>query len=60
MPVDNGNNIHIPAPGDIIRVKWQQIDASQNLWHTDVGGINFNDGNHKASAITIDTIYYSI
>jgi len=82
MPDDNGNNIHIPAPGDIIRVKWQQInaaqmtvvasyfDASKNLWNqgvinatvnvANVGGINFTDGFHKASSITIDSNTYSI
>lgn len=82
MPDDNANNIHIPGAGDIIRVKWQQInanqmtvqasyfDASKNAWNlnvinttvntTNVGGINFNDGNHKASSITIDSTHYSI
>jgi hypothetical protein len=82
LPDDNANNIHIPGAGDIIRVKWQQInttqmtvwvsyfDASKNAWNqnvinttvnvSNIGGVNFNDGYHKASSVTIDSIYYSI
>jgi hypothetical protein len=81
---------NLPEPGDIIRVRWEQIgntsinlrvsyfDASTNTWFNNVindthdlssvpsqdsslpGNVNFLDGNHLASSITIDTPYYSI
>ena len=82
LPQASALNSHIPEPGDIIRVRWEQInatqlnvrasyyDASANSWKTNainvttnnsnVGGINFNDGFHLASSITIDSHYYSI
>ncbi len=83
MPLASiGGGSHIPEPGDIIRVRWEQLsgnqlnvkasyyDASTATWHTDVinhtvnltniGGINFTDGWHTASSITIDSNSYSI
>jgi hypothetical protein len=82
MPVASIGGTHIPEPGDIIRARWEQVnatqlnvrasyfDASANTWHTDVinvtinnanvDGINFTDGYHQASSITIDSPDYSI
>jgi hypothetical protein len=83
--INDGRNI--PEPGDIIRVRWEQMtttnlnvrvsyyDASTNTWYTNVinstvnvsnisgggnGPVNYNDGYHTASSITIDSPYYSI
>lgn len=83
--INDGRNI--PEPGDIIRVRWQQMtttnlnvrvsyyDASTNTWYTNIinstvnvsnipggsnGPVNYNDGYHTASSITIDSPYYSI
>ena len=81
-----GQGSHIPEPGDIVRVRWEQVnstqlnvrvryyDASMGIWHNDVinttnnitsiannpAPINFTDGYHQASSITIDSPYYSI
>lgn len=82
-----GQGSHIPEPGDIIRVRWQQTttnnirvqasyyDASTGTWHTNVidhefdgttvgesqfGPVDYNDGYHTASSITIDSPSYSI
>ena len=82
MPLASIGGSHIPEPGDIIRVRWEQLtstqlsvkasyfDASASTWNKDVinttinnsniGEINFNDGYHKASSITIDSTSYSI
>jgi len=82
MPLASIGGTHIPEPGDIIRVRWQQSSASQlNVkasyydasavqWHTNVidltvninniNGVNFTDGYHLASSITIDTVEYAI
>ncbi len=86
LPAASTGSMHIPEPGDIIRVRWEQVsatqldvkasfyDASANTWHTNIinttfnssavqnGGVtvNFNDGYHLASSITIDSPYYSI
>ena len=56
--------------GNTLNVKASYYDASTNTWHTDVinhnvnltniGGINFTDGWHTASSITIDSSAYSI
>jgi hypothetical protein len=54
-----------------INVQASYFDASANQWHIDVingtfnisnlsGGINLNDGNHKAASFTIDTSFYSV
>jgi hypothetical protein len=83
--INDGRNI--PEPGDIIRVRWEQVsathlnlrasyyDASTNTWYTNIinstvnvsnvsvsgnGPVNYNDGYHTASSITIDTPFYSI
>ncbi len=75
MPLASIGGSHIPEPGDIIRARWEQINASQlnvkasffdasaNKWYTNVidvtinntniDGINFTDGYHQASSITI-------
>jgi hypothetical protein len=79
-----GGGTRIPEPGDIIRVRWEQInstqlnvrasyyDASAATWFTDIinhtlnntavgsPAVNFTDGYHQASSITIDSTYYSI
>lgn len=88
MPTASIGGSSIPEPGDIIRVRWEQINATQlqvkasffdfsaNRWYTDIinstfnltnigatnntPGVNFNDGYHKASSITIDSNTYSI
>ncbi len=82
MPSASIGGTEIPEPGDIIRVRWEQVttvglavrasyyDASAGTWHPNVidstynvgniGGVNFNDGFHKASSVTIDTPFYSI
>ena len=85
MPLASiGGGSRIPEPGDIIRARWEQInatqlnvrasyyDASASTWHTDIinytfndtsvgsPAVNFTDGNHKASSITIDSTSYSI
>ena len=56
--------------GNQLNVKASYYDASTATWHTDVinhtvnltniGGINFTDGWHTASSITIDSNSYSI
>jgi hypothetical protein len=53
-----------------LRVMASYYDASSNAWFpnvidhtfaaTDMNGVNFFDGYHTASSITIDSIYYSI
>lgn len=82
-----GGGSHIPEPGDILRVRWEQstathirvqasyYDASTMTWHLNVinhefhgatigdsqfGPVDYNDGYHTASSITIDTPAYSI
>ncbi len=87
MPVASvGGGSHIPEPGDILRVRWEQVtltnlnvrvsfyDASANQWYADIINtthnitnipnsptpINFTDGYHTGSAITIDSTQYSI
>lgn len=56
--------------GTLLRVRASYYDASSTLWYMDVidttiqltniGGINFADGWHTASSITIDSPTYSI
>ena len=82
MPTASFGGSHIPEPGDIIRVRWEQVnatqlnvkasffDASANSWqmnvinttinNSNIGEINFNDGYHKASSITINSPSFSI
>jgi hypothetical protein len=90
MPLASiGGGSRIPEPGDIIRVRWEQVDAaslkvqasyydaSAGQWHTDIisgtynlsnvadndpatNNVNFMDGFHTASSITIDSPSYSI
>ena len=86
-----GGGSHIPEPGDIIRVRWEQMDAnninvrasyydaSAATWNNNIinntfnasaipGGenfngsttVNYNDGYHTASSVTIDSNSYSI
>jgi hypothetical protein len=53
-----------------MNVKASYYDASAGIWHTNIinitlnvtniGSINFTDGYHTASSITIDTPFYSI
>jgi hypothetical protein len=53
-----------------LRVKASYCDASAKTWHTDIidttfnvtgiDGINFTDGYHTASSVTIDSPFYSI
>lgn len=53
-----------------LNVRASYYDASSNFWYTDVinwtgdasniSGINYFDGYHTASSITIDSIFYSI
>jgi len=53
-----------------LRIQASYYDASAANWHAQVinvqinisavSGVNFNDGFHKASSITIDSPYYSI
>ncbi len=76
---------HIPEPGDIIRTRWEQIDAtnlhiqawyydaSTAQWHAAIDTtinitaisdgtttVNYTDGYHTASSVTIDSTQYSI
>lgn len=84
IPLSPVTNTHIPDPGDIIRVSWQQTDAthlhvlssyydaSLATWNKNIidyawldksignPGVDFTNGYHRASSITIDTQYYSI
>jgi hypothetical protein len=89
MPVATsiGGGSRIPEPGDVIRVRWEQVnanihvlasycDASTNTWYPNIinytftdaasvpggssGPVNYNDGFHTASSITIDSGFYSI
>src|SRR5262249_29744084 len=89
MPTASIGGTSIPEPGDIIRVRWQQVsstsltirasyyDASATTWYNDIisgtynlssvadaspsgAQINYLDGNHGASSITIDSQYYAI
>ena len=88
MPLASiGGSSHIPEPGDIIRVRWEQMnatdlnvrasyyDASAAAWNNNIinhtfnasaiaggefGTVNYNDGNHTASSVTIDSNSYSI
>jgi hypothetical protein len=82
-----GGGSQVPEPGDIIRVRWQQInatdirvwasyyDASAATWHIDVidhlfdgsqlgesqfGQVDFSDGYHTVSSITLESPHYSI
>ncbi len=53
-----------------VRVRVDYYDASSAIWYTDVintlsnltniNGVNYNDGFHKASSVTIDSTQYSI
>ncbi len=53
-----------------VRVRVDYFDASSAIWYTDVintlsnltniNGVNYNDGFHKASSVTIDSTQYSI
>jgi hypothetical protein len=53
-----------------LEIRASYFDASGSTWHTDVidgvytlssiNGINYFDGHHTASSVTIDSIYYSI
>ena len=77
---------HIPEPGDIIRVRWEEAspgqlnvrasyyDASAGRWYQDIINgtyditrvsdgsniVNYSDGFHTASSITIDSPLYAI
>jgi hypothetical protein len=78
-------NSQIPEAGDIIRTRWEQLnasdlhvqawyfDASTNLWWNAIDTtvnvtaisdgsktVNYTDGFHSASSITIDSTQYSI
>ncbi|NJM07570.1 hypothetical protein HC891_17375 [Candidatus Gracilibacteria bacterium] len=81
-----GGGSHIPEPGDIIRARWQQInattlnvrasyyDASSDTWYNDIinwsgtitalsangNTVNYTDGYHTASSVTIDSPQYAI
>jgi hypothetical protein len=88
MPL-NADASRIPEPGDIIRVRWEQVsatdlnvrvsyyDASTSTWHSNVismtlnvtniddsdpgtDAVNYTDGYHTASSVTIDSPMYSI
>jgi len=88
MPL-NTDASRIPEPGDIIRVRWEQVsatdlnvrvsyyDASTSTWHSNVismtlnvtniddsdpgtDAVNYTDGYHTASSVTIDSPMYSI
>ena len=86
LPTASIGGTQIPEPGDIMRVRWDQVsesqlrvrasfyDASAAIWYADVidhtldpravkgsgAAVNFNDGYHLASSITIDSPSYSI
>ncbi|MFN8637435.1 MAG: hypothetical protein U0893_26585 [Chloroflexota bacterium] len=83
MPLASiGGGSHIPEPGDVIRARWDQLNATQirvrasyydasaaqwsaNILDVTFNGstasvVDFNDGFHLASSITIDTTAYSI
>ena len=58
------------ATSTTLQVRVSYFDASAGVWHTDaingpfalssISGINYFDGFHTASSITIDSTYYSI
>ncbi len=89
LPLASIGNTHIPEPGDIIRVRWEQAsatelhiqasyyDASADRWFHDIidgrfdlsnvadndaatDNVNYLDGYHTASSITIDSPDYAI
>jgi hypothetical protein len=86
MPLNAARTSRIPEPGDIIRVRWEQVsagtlgvrasyyDASTATWYVDIingvypitsisgGGntVNYTDGFHTTSSVTIDSQFYSI
>ncbi len=89
LPKASIGDSHLPEPGDVIRVRWEQMDsgdldvqvsyydASAAVWHVHIidrvfnlsnvsdsdestDNVNFADGFHTASSITIDSPQYSI
>ena len=86
MPIASSGASAIPQPGDIIRVRWEELnastlnvrasyyDASSATWHTNIINgsytltaisdgtvtVNFMDGYHTASSVTIDSPAYAI